>query len=215
MGDRWIKFYEKIEHSSIYKDSELVHLWIHLLIKATKFPYKVNWGGDEILLKPGELITGRKKLSFDLKIHESKIQRSLKLFEKWHMIEQRTNRQNRIVTILNWDKYQSCEQRMNNERTTSEQRVNTNKKERKKEREKEKENPLKNKISFLENIPDSMKNKYPNFNEKDFEYFTDSIIDYCLSKNKKYSDYYATLRNFIKREPGYKPVGNKSTPMEY
>jgi len=135
MGDRWIKLYEKIDKSSIYKDSEMVHLWVHLLIKATKFPYNVNWGGDEITLNPGELITGRKKLSADLKINESKIQRSLKFFEKCHMIEQRTNRQSRIVTVLNWDNYQTSEQRVNNERTTSEQRVNTNKKERKKKEE--------------------------------------------------------------------------------
>jgi hypothetical protein len=134
MAERWVKLYEKIENSAIYQDSEMVHLWLHLLIKATKFEYKVDWGGKEIVLKPGQLITGRKKLSSVLKIHESKIQRFLKRFEKWHMIEQRTNRQSRIITILNWDQYQSNEQRSNNDRTTSEQRLNTNKKERKKER---------------------------------------------------------------------------------
>jgi DNA-binding transcriptional regulator YhcF (GntR family) len=132
MNGRWIKLYEKLDQSSIYRDSEMVHLWIHLLIKATKFPYKVNWGGEEITLQPGELITGRKKLSSDLRINESKIQRALKQFEKWHMIEQRTNRQSRIVTILNWNQYQETEQRSNNDRTTNEQRSNTNKKERKK-----------------------------------------------------------------------------------
>ena len=44
-------------------------------------------------------------------------------------IEQRKTNTNRLISILNWDKYQIIEQptkqRVNNNRTTSEQRVNT------------------------------------------------------------------------------------------
>ena len=57
------------------------------------------------------------------------------------MIEQQTNRQGRLITILSWDKFQASEQpveqQVNNNRTTSEQQVNTIK--RKKE-EKNKRN---------------------------------------------------------------------------
>ena len=61
--------------------------------------------------------------------------RRLKEFENEHQIEQRTNHQCRLITIVSWDKYQvveqRTEQRVNNDRTTSEQRVNTNKESKK------------------------------------------------------------------------------------
>ena len=198
MAERWIKLYEKLDKSSIYRDSEMVHLWVHLLIKATKFPYNVNWGGEEITLKPGELITGRKKLSSDLRINESKIQRSLKFFEKCHMIEQRTNRQSRIVTVLNWDQYQTTEQQPNNDRTTSEQRVNTNKKERKKESRIESgQSPLYDPDKFIKNMPTWITEKWSGDQVKDK---TESLIDYCNSKGKVYKDYYSALRNYLKKD---------------
>ena len=134
MSERWIKLYEKIENSSIYHDSELVHLWIHLLIKAQKFESSFIWNGEEIVLKPGQLLTGRKQLSERTGINESKIQRALKKFEKCHMIEQQTTNKNRIITITNWHIHQDIEQLSNNKRTTTEQQLNTYKKERKKER---------------------------------------------------------------------------------
>ena len=54
-----------------------------------------------------------------------------KKLEIEHQIEQQTSNENRLITILNWDDYQKSEllieQQVNNERTTSEQQVNTNK----------------------------------------------------------------------------------------
>jgi DNA-binding transcriptional MocR family regulator len=92
------------------------------------------WNGKEITLNPGQLITGRKKLHEQTGISESKIQRALKKFEKCHMIEQQTTTKNRLITILNWHKYQEGEQQTNNKRTTTEQQLNTIKKDRKKEK---------------------------------------------------------------------------------
>lgn len=147
MGDRWVKLYEKIEDSSIYHDSELVHLWVHLMIKASKFGNKFPWNGGEMELKPGQLLTGRKKLHDQTGISESKIQRSLKRFEKCHMIEQQTTNKNRIITVLNWDKYQSSEQQMNSQRTGNEQVTNNERtgNEHNQERKKDKKEESKNK----------------------------------------------------------------------
>lgn len=124
MADRWIKLYEKVEHSSIYQDSELVHLWVHLLIKSQKFEKTFPWNDGEVVLSPGQLLTGRKRLCNETGISESKIQRALNRFEKCHMIEQQITNKFRIITILNWDKYQSSEQQTNNKRTGNEQVTN-------------------------------------------------------------------------------------------
>ncbi|NLF84163.1 MAG: hypothetical protein GX568_09305, partial [Candidatus Gastranaerophilales bacterium] len=106
-------------------------VWVYLLLNATHAEYDGIFKGKRVTLRPGQLIVGRKSIATFLKINESKVQRILKSFKIEHQIEQQASNQNRLITILNWDMYQGNEQqneqRVNNERTTSEQRVNTNK----------------------------------------------------------------------------------------
>jgi len=142
----WIKLHRRLAESSIYHDSRLVHLWIHLLMKANHKPNKFLFNGEEITVKNGQLITGRKTLSAELKMPESKIQTGLKLFEKLHMIEQQTNSRNRLVSVVSWHTYQEGEQQTNNKRTANEQQTNTNK------NEKNEKNEINNKDEFFEDL---------------------------------------------------------------
>lgn len=55
------------------------------------------------------------------------MQRVLVTFEKTGKIEQQTSNKNRLITIVKWNEYQFVEQQVNNNRTTTEQQLNTNK----------------------------------------------------------------------------------------
>ena len=128
----WIKIHRKIlENPIICKDSDYLAVWIYLLLNATHKEIPALFKGKKITLQKGQLITGRKSMSNQLKISESKIYRIINDFKSEQQIEQQTSNQNSLISILNWDKYQQIEQQneqqMNNERTTDEQPVNTNK----------------------------------------------------------------------------------------
>ena len=90
---------------------------------------KANFGGKSIILKLGQLVTGRKVLAVNSGLDESKVYRILKRLESEQRIEQRTDRQCSLITIRNFRCVEQSEQRneqgVNNDRTTSEQRVNT------------------------------------------------------------------------------------------
>lgn len=146
--DGWIKFHRRtLENPIACKDADYLAVWIYLLANATHADIQKTFAGNKVTLKPGQLITGRKKIAgflagSDKKTNkESKVTRILKAFENEQQIEQQTCNQNRLITILKWELYQSREQQIeqpvNNERTTSEQPVNTNKNERNKECKKE------------------------------------------------------------------------------
>jgi hypothetical protein len=133
------------------KDSEKLHLWVHLLLTANWNDREEMLGGKPIICKAGQFTTGRKQLSKETGISESKIERLLTYFEKTEQqIEQRKTNTNRLISILNWDKYQVIEQptkqRVNNNRTTSEQRVNTLKEYKEDEEIKEEEEEIKQTI---------------------------------------------------------------------
>ena len=128
----WVSFYRKIlDNPTICKDSDYFAVWGYLLLNATHDEMKILFQGEEKTIKPGQLITGRKKIAEKFNINESKVQRILKTFENEHQIEQQSSNKNRLITIVSWNKYQQDEQQneqqLNNNRTTIEQQVNTNK----------------------------------------------------------------------------------------
>lgn len=113
MSKGYVLLYRQFMDNCLYKDSEYVHLWIHLLLCASYGETEYLSGNNLIKLKPGQFITGRKKLSKETGINESKIERILKVLEKSKNIEQQTNNLNRCISIVNWSKFQKIEQPKN------------------------------------------------------------------------------------------------------
>ena len=131
MNNGYVKIHRKLlSNPIVMKDSEHLAVWIYLLLNATHQERNVLFKGKKITINPGQLITGRKSISSELQISESKVQRILNFFENEHQIEQQTSNKNRVVTLVNWNKYQEneqqVEQQLNNNRTTTEQQLNTN-----------------------------------------------------------------------------------------
>jgi hypothetical protein len=119
-----------LDNPVVCKDADHLAIWVWLLLKASWKESDVLFNGKRITLKPGELPPiSRRTIASELHISDSKVQRVLKSFESEHQIEQRTNRQSRLITIVSWDKYQGSEPpsepQVNHDRTTSEPRVNT------------------------------------------------------------------------------------------
>lgn len=160
----WVKIHRQLKDKAYYKDSEFIHLWLHLLLCANHDNGEFLNGYEIVKLKKGQFVTGRKKLSLETGISESKIERILKVFESEQQIEQQTNSRNRLISIVSWDKFQQSEQQKDSKWTASGQQVNTNNNEKNNKNEK----------NILE--------IYPTFN--DFWNLYDKKIDLKLSKSK-------------------------------
>lgn len=131
MNNGYVKIHRKLlSNPIVMKDCEHLAVWMYLLLNATHQDRSVLFKGKKIIIGPGQLITGRKSISSELQISESKVQRILNFFENEHQIEQQTSNKNRVITLINWHKYQDnehqTEQQLNNNRTTTEQQLNTN-----------------------------------------------------------------------------------------
>lgn len=117
---------------------ELLGFWTYLLMRAN---HKDAYCRDGLLIRRGTFKTGRKQISLETGLSESKSERFLKRLEIEQQIEQQKTSKYRIITITNWLKWQGCEQQIeqqvNNRRTTSEQQMDTNKNDKNKNNEKE------------------------------------------------------------------------------
>jgi len=126
-----------IDHS-VFAHPIALKIWIWCLSKASwkkrSVPLKIGKGEIIVDLKPGQFIFGRFKAEESLNIDGSAIYRWIQKFssEEWELIELEPNNQYTLVTICNWDKYQTIneedEQAMSSGRTTDEQPTNTYKK---------------------------------------------------------------------------------------
>ncbi|MCK3684378.1 hypothetical protein [Maribellus sp. YY47] len=102
MSETFIKLFRKIEHWRWYTDAVVSRLFIHLLIKAT---YD-HCGREDQDLKPGELITGRRKLASELALTEKQIRGALLKLERTGEISIKRASKYSVITINEWGTYQ-------------------------------------------------------------------------------------------------------------
>lgn len=93
--------------STVYSDWEA---WLWLLENATwKETSRWNKKGEEIILQPGQIHVSLRSLSSAWGWSKSKVERFLARLERVKKAGQQTGQSGIILTIENWDKYQSTE----------------------------------------------------------------------------------------------------------
>lgn len=124
----WIKLHRRVlDNPIVFKDSAHAAVWLYLLMSVAYEPCETILNGKKITLEPGQTVTGRKKIADQLDLNESKVRRVLNDFENDQMIDQQTTSGGRLITLLNWAKYQESDQpsdqQVTNDRPTSDQQV--------------------------------------------------------------------------------------------
>jgi hypothetical protein len=118
----WVKLHRQLVDNPISAKPTYLSLWVHLLMLANhEGGHRFIFNGEEKVLQVGQFLTGRKKLKELTGISETTIEDILKYFEKTRQIRQQKTTKNRIITILNWEKYQSSD----NKPTTKRQQTDT------------------------------------------------------------------------------------------
>ena len=140
----WIKLHRETLEKAIWKCStaEQKVIFITILMLANHKENQWIWKGRKFCCLPGQFITSLNTLSFYSGCTNQNIRTSLVKFEKLDFLTNETTKDGRLITIKNWDKYQSCEiednKQPNKEVTNNQQRGNkevTTNKNNKKEKE--------------------------------------------------------------------------------
>ena len=126
----YVKLYRKLKSWGWYQNYVVKDLFIHLLISANF--KETRWQGET--LKPGQLITGTTQLAKDLDFSRQQIRTALKKLESTEEITIKSTNKYSIITINNWEDYQSnyddinqvSNQQVTNNQPTSNQQVTNN-----------------------------------------------------------------------------------------
>jgi len=168
-------------NSDVFASQKLLKIWIWCLCKANyknrSVPLKTGKGEQIVSVKRSQFIFGRFKAEEELFIDGSTIYKSMQKLKDMEMIKIDSNNQYSIITICNYDKYQtpknnkvtSKEQGSNSEVTAKSQVSNTDNKVNKDNKVKEIKNTL---------LSDLKKSDFD-----DSAYFDITISFYELFKN--------------------------------
>ena len=105
LNPNWVKLYRKIEDWRWYKDAITFHLFIHLLLNVNYCP---SANGENILGR-GQIMVTRRSLTESTNISDRSIRTCIEKLQKSKeiLISQKASNRPHIITICNYDSYQS------------------------------------------------------------------------------------------------------------
>ncbi len=102
----WICLHRKLLDNPIATSPDHIAVWTTLLLLAQHKESRFCHGGTWVTLKAGQLLTGRKSLSGQVGVKQTKLERILDNLESGQQIRQQKTNKFRIITIVNWHMYQ-------------------------------------------------------------------------------------------------------------
>jgi len=123
----WIKIHRKLLNWEWKTKPNVLALFIHLLLCANHKENKWN----SVLIKRGQLITGRKELSKNTGLSEQQTRSALICLKSTNDITIKTTNKYSVITINKYNQYQQLNQQLNqqitNKQPTNNQQITTNK----------------------------------------------------------------------------------------
>ena len=127
----WIKLHRQLLKSDTFKNDKLLKVWIYCLLKTSHAEHEILVGRQKVKLLPGQFIYGRKRAAMDLDMPESTLRDYVEILVKSENITVRATNKYSVITLINWDTYQSDEEkddsRHDSKRTAKGQQMDTNK----------------------------------------------------------------------------------------
>jgi hypothetical protein len=114
MNSGYIKLHRKLMDSRVFANEGLLKVWIWCLCKAS---YKTQWvpmktgrGETVVQVNPGEFIFGRKQAADELGMKQTSVRDRMNKLEAMQNIARQPATHYTIVSIINWESYQSQEE---------------------------------------------------------------------------------------------------------
>jgi DNA-binding MarR family transcriptional regulator len=105
----WVKLHREVVEEDIGRNGIYLAVWVTLLSWATRFETSIPRNEERVTLSPGSVVTSIRELADHLGFSRSSIARALKYLEKRDSIRVASGTVGSVVTVCNWDKYQSAE----------------------------------------------------------------------------------------------------------
>lgn len=125
----WIKLHRKIQENPLWNSETFTRgqAWIDLLLLANHEAGYIYIRNHKITIKRGQVGWSQNRLATRWKWSRTKVRKFLNDLEKEQQLKQHKSKSYTVITLLNYNEYQSKKQQENNSSTTERQQEDTNK----------------------------------------------------------------------------------------
>jgi hypothetical protein len=106
-GYGWVRLHRKIALTSFYKNVDATHLALHLILHANFADSKFTVRHNTLILRRGQYLGGYKRLANELGWGKMRVRRATKLLLDAKFMTQYYTNQYGILTLCNYNSYQS------------------------------------------------------------------------------------------------------------
>ena len=113
MTNGWIKLYRQLNEHWLWQESKTkskLEAWIDILLMVNHKEKKVPLGNELITVTAGSKITSIRQLCDRWNWSNTKVKAFLELLQKDEMIVYKSDTKKTVITVVNWDFYQSIEE---------------------------------------------------------------------------------------------------------
>lgn len=174
---------------------------VQVLLMANHIDNEWEWLGELYTCKPGQFITSLQSIAAncagDVKVQS--VRTALLKLEKWGFLTNESTKTGRLITVINWHRYQSegkeTNKETNKQLTKSQQRANkeltTNKNIKNVKNDKERKNIYAENVKMKESEYKKLLDEY---GQEVLDWMVEKLDNYKGAKGKRYkSDYRAIL----------------------
>lgn len=124
----WVKLYRETQNNIVWQSTtpEQKVIFVTLLMMVNFEANSWEWEGRKFNLQPGQTITSLQNIAkaAGKGITIQKVRTALKKFESWRIITDQSTGTGRLITLLNWTKYQHGAEQLTDHLTDEQQTIN-------------------------------------------------------------------------------------------
>lgn len=122
----WVKLYRKLLDKAIWNCStaEQKVILVAILLLANHEENQWQWKGKKFTCRPGQFITSLPSLAEATGCSIQNVRTALKKFKEYEFLTDESTKTGRLVTIINWEKYQTKPKEATDKLTDDQQTAN-------------------------------------------------------------------------------------------
>jgi hypothetical protein len=123
-GSGYIKLWRSTLDNGVLRHPHAWQVFGYCLLNAVWKPVEHITTHGVVSLKPGQFVTGRKKMSRELHTTEQKIRTALKLLATMKILTIEITKNFSVITLVNWSKFQVDDSKSTSESTSTQPALN-------------------------------------------------------------------------------------------
>jgi len=192
LGKIWL--HRKLLEDIIFDNEKGLKVWLWCLLKASWKERIVLLGRNKIKINKGQFIFGREKASEELKMSPSTAYFWMRFLRVNSYINIKTTNKYSIISVKNWQKYQSVNSKVNNKKTTKRQQKDTNNKVNKVNKVNKRREGGKISLPFIKKLKENEKFRWLDIDDE-----LERWKDWKTSKGRVFKNNQAAFRNWLRK----------------